>query len=130
MRALRLVLLAAAPAAVLTAAVPAAADPAGIAAAAATAATAPTAVAAAARLPKGSQVTVAGTVARHLDEDEILLADATGAILVYGGPGLAALALGEAVTVLGLIDRDGPVELYAITLSRADGGVLRFDPDW
>lgn len=81
-------------------------------------------------LAHGVGVTLSGTVERILDEDEVLLADATGTVEVYGSPDLGTrVAVGEAVTVAGLLDDDGALEVYATAVTRADGTVLRFDPD-
>jgi uncharacterized protein YdeI (BOF family) len=82
---------------------------------------------------RGSMVTVKGTVERITDEDEFRLADASGSIRVYVGPNWVPANEGEAVTVHGFVDDDlGPRELYARTLSRADGSVVTFDRryDW
>lgn len=69
----------------------------------------------------GQQVTLAGTVDRITDEDEFLLRDATGTVLVYVGPNLVPATEGEQVTVSGRVDDDGPLEIYATTILRADG---------
>lgn len=77
---------------------------------------------------RGSMVTVQGTVERITDEDEFRLADATGVIRVYVGPNWAPVHVGETVTVHGFIDDDfGPLELYARTLTRADGSMITFE---
>ncbi len=77
---------------------------------------------------RGSTVTVRGTVERITDEDEFRLADASGSIRVYVGPNWVPADVGEAVTVQGFVDDDlGPRELYARTLTRADGSVVTFD---
>ncbi|GAB3731664.1 hypothetical protein GCM10028794_08070 [Silanimonas algicola] len=82
---------------------------------------------------RGSMVTVQGTVERITDEDEFRLADTSGSIRVYVGPNWVPADVGEAVTVHGFVDDDlGPRELYARTLTRADGSVVTFDRryDW
>lgn len=82
---------------------------------------------------RGSMVTLQGTVERITDEDEFRLADASGSIRVYVGPNWVPADVGEAVTVHGFVDDDlGPRELYARTLTRADGSVVTFDRryDW
>ncbi|HAI59077.1 MAG TPA: hypothetical protein DCM32_04270 [Xanthomonadaceae bacterium] len=82
---------------------------------------------------RGSMVTVQGTVERITDEDEFRLADASGSILVYVGPNWVPVNEGEAVRVNGFVDDDlGPREIYARTLTRADGSVVTFDrrDDW
>ena len=77
---------------------------------------------------RGSVVTVQGTVERITDEDEFRLADASGSIRVYVGPNWVPADVGESVTVHGFVDDDlGPRELYARTLTRADGSVVTFD---
>jgi len=76
---------------------------------------------------RGSLVTVHGVVERITDEDEFRLADATGRILVYVGPHWVPALVGETVTVHGLVDDDlGPREIYARSLTRADGQVITF----
>jgi uncharacterized protein YdeI (BOF family) len=77
---------------------------------------------------RGSMVTVQGAVERITDEDEFRLADATGVIRVYVGPNWVPVNVGESVTVHGFVDDDfGPLELYARTLTRADGSVITFE---
>lgn len=77
---------------------------------------------------RGTMVTVQGTVERITDEDEFRLTDATGSILIYVGPTWVPANLGEAVTVSGFVDDDpGPREIYARSLTRADGSVVTFD---
>ena len=77
---------------------------------------------------RGSMVTVQGAVERITDEDEFLLADASGSIRVYVGPNWVPANEGEAVMVHGFDDDDlGPRELCARTLTRADGSVVTFD---
>ncbi|KIT14610.1 hypothetical protein [Jannaschia aquimarina] len=79
-------------------------------------------------LERGSMVTVAGTVQRITDEDEFRLTDGTGTVRVYVGPDWVPAAVGEAVTVDGFVDDDpGPLEIYARSLTRADGTVIVFD---
>ena len=75
---------------------------------------------------RGSMVTVKGTVERITDEDEFRLADASGSIRVYVGPNWVPADEGEAVTVHGFVDL-GPRELYARSLTRADGSVVTFE---
>lgn len=80
------------------------------------------------QLKRGTMVTVAGNVERILDTDEFRLADETGSIRVYVGPNWVPAEIGEAVTVAGFVDDGiGPKELYARTLTRADGSVVQFD---
>lgn len=77
---------------------------------------------------RGMMVTVQGTVERITDEDEFRLTDASGSIRVYVGPNWVPADVGEAVTVNGFVDDDpGPMELYARSLTRADGTVIAFE---
>jgi uncharacterized protein YdeI (BOF family) len=78
-------------------------------------------------LRRGAQVTVQGAVERITDEDEFRLADASGTVRIYVGPNWAPVDVGEAVTVDGFVDDDpGPLEIYARSLTRADGTVIMF----
>lgn len=73
-------------------------------------------------------VTLKGTVDRITDTDEFRLRDDTGVIEVDIGSGWVPADVGEAVTVEGLVEDDtGPHEIYARTLTRADGTVVTFD---
>lgn len=77
---------------------------------------------------RGTIVTVQGTVERITDEDEFRLVDASGTIRVYVGPDRVPAEVGETVIVSGFVDDDpGPRELYARSLTRADGTVITFD---
>lgn len=79
-------------------------------------------------LQRGSMVTVQGTVERITDEDEFSLTDASGTVRVYVGPNWMPANVGEDVTVDGFVDDDlGPLEIYARSLTRADGTVITFD---
>lgn len=79
-------------------------------------------------IQRGTMVTVQGTVERITDEDEFRLTDTSGSIRVYVGPNWVPADVGEAVTVSGFADDDlvGPREIYARTLTRADGTVITF----
>ncbi len=78
---------------------------------------------------RGTMVTVAGTVERITDEDEFRLTDASGSIQIYVGPNWVPAEVGESVTVDGFVDDDlvFPREIYARSLTRADGTVVSFD---
>lgn len=77
---------------------------------------------------RGTMVTVQGGVDRILDKDEFRLADGTGRIRVCVGPNWVPANVGELVTVTGFVDDDfGPREIYARTLTRADGTVVTFE---
>jgi uncharacterized protein YdeI (BOF family) len=79
-------------------------------------------------MQRGTMVTVQGAVERITDEDEFRLADASGSIRVYVGPNRVPAEVGETVTVKGFVDDDpGPLEIYARSLTRADGTVVTFD---
>lgn len=77
---------------------------------------------------RGTMVTVRGTVQRITDEDEFRLADSSGSIQVYVGPNWVPAEVGEIVTVRGFVDDNpiGPREIYARTMTRADGSVITF----
>ena len=77
---------------------------------------------------RGTMVTVAGEIQRITDTDEFRLRDDTGSIRVYVGPNWVPATVGESVTVSGFVDNDfGRLELYARTLTRADGTVVQFE---
>jgi uncharacterized protein YdeI (BOF family) len=77
---------------------------------------------------RGTMVTVSGQVERILDSDEFRLNDESGSIRVYVGPNWVPADVGEQVTVAGFVDNDlGRLELYARTLTRADGTRVEFD---
>lgn len=77
---------------------------------------------------RGTNVTVAGTVERITDEDEFIIADTSGSIRVYIGPGIVPVDSGEQITLTGLVDNDIVwQEIYARTITRADGTELTFD---
>jgi uncharacterized protein YdeI (BOF family) len=76
---------------------------------------------------RGTVVTVQGVVDRITDEDEFRLVDATGKIQVYVGPHWVPADAGETVIVHGFVDDDfGPREIYARSLTRANGEVIVF----
>jgi uncharacterized protein YdeI (BOF family) len=77
---------------------------------------------------RGTMVTLQGTVDRITDEDEFHLRDASGWIEVDVGPNWVPVDVGEQITVQGFVDDDlGPREVYARSLTRADGTVIAFD---
>lgn len=77
----------------------------------------------------GTMVTVQGTVERITDEDEFRLADSSGDIRIYVGPNWVPAEVGETVTVNGFVEDDliTPREIYARSLTRADGTVIAFE---
>lgn len=80
-------------------------------------------------LRRGTMATVKGTVEKITDEDEFRLADESGSVRVYVGPNRVPADVGEVVTVNGFVDDDiGPLEIYARSLTRADGSVVTFNP--
>jgi uncharacterized protein YdeI (BOF family) len=80
-------------------------------------------------LQRGATITVRGEVARITDEDEFILKDSSGSVRVYVGPDMVPAEVGENVTVSGFVDDDviEPKEIYAKTLTRADGSIVTFD---
>ena len=72
-------------------------------------------------IARNMDVTLAGTVDRITDEDEFVLRDASGTVRVYVGPNRVPAAPGEAVTVIGHVDDDRPIEVYATRIVLADG---------
>lgn len=78
---------------------------------------------------RGTMVTVQGTVDRITDEDEFRLVDPSGSIRIYVGPNWVPAEVGETVIVNGFVDDDlvAPREIYARSLTRADGTVVEFD---
>ncbi len=72
-------------------------------------------------LIRGQSVSLSAVVDRIPDEDEIVLKDETGRILVYLGPAVQLPQVGETVVVEGVVDDDGPREINATRLIRADG---------
>jgi uncharacterized protein YdeI (BOF family) len=76
-------------------------------------------------LARGTMVTVQGTVQRISDHDEFRLQDSSGVVKVDLGSTWMPAELGEQVTVFGFVDDDlGPREIYARTLTRADGTLV------
>lgn len=80
-------------------------------------------------LERGTMVTVEGVVTRITDEDEFRLTDETGTVRVYVGPNWVPADVGEAVWIDGFVDDNslGPLEIYARSLTRADGTVVILD---
>lgn len=79
-------------------------------------------------LRAGTTATITGTVEAITDEDEFRLADASGSVTVYIGPGIVPFDTGEELTVNGIVDREfGRLEVYARSATRADGSTVAFD---
>lgn len=78
---------------------------------------------------RGTMVTVQGTIERITDEDEFRLADASGHIRIYVGQNWVPADVGETVIVNGFVDNDLVFqrEIYARSLTRADGTVITFE---
>jgi hypothetical protein len=83
-----------------------------------------------ASLVRGQTVSLSGIVDRITDEDEFLLRDDTGTVEVYVGPNRIPADPGEAVTVIGMVDDEGPMEIYATTLIRSDGTSIDFPHEY
>jgi uncharacterized protein YdeI (BOF family) len=80
------------------------------------------------QLSNGMTATISGKVDRITDEDEFVLSDASGSVLVYIGPGIVPFDVGETLTLNGIVDRElGRLEVYAREARRADGSVVTFD---
>lgn len=75
-------------------------------------------------LQRNTEVTVQGSVERVTDEDEFILADATGVVPVWTGTTFFTVNPGETVVVTGFVDDDSPLEIYAQQIVRADGSVI------
>lgn len=75
-------------------------------------------------LRRGMPATVDGVVGRITDDDEFLLADDTGSILVYIGPNPMPVRAGDRIRVAGAVDDDGPLEFYATEVTLPDGRVV------
>lgn len=75
-------------------------------------------------LVKNTMVTVSGTVERITDEDEFVLADATGSVRVWTGNQFFTVDQGESVVVTGFVDDGLFIEIYAQEIVRADGTVI------
>lgn len=79
---------------------------------------------------RGSSVAVQGTVSQILDSDEFRLVDDTGEIDVYiGWKNQLPVTSGEQVTVKGVVDDDGSLELYAKEIIHGNGQTTRLKPD-
>ena len=74
-----------------------------------------------AEIRRDMAVTLKGTVDRITDEDEFVLRDHSGAVRVYVGPNPVPATPGEVITVIGHVDDDRPIEVYATEIVRADG---------
>jgi uncharacterized protein YdeI (BOF family) len=79
-------------------------------------------------LQRGSMVTVTGTVEKIMDTDEFRLADESGSVRIYVGPNWVPAQVGEKVSISGFVDDGfGPKEIYARSLTHADGTVVDFE---
>lgn len=78
-------------------------------------------------LTRSTFATVKGTVDRITDEDEFVLADATGHVRVYVGPAPMPVRPGDSVTVSGTVDDGLRLEIYAREIVAADGTIFTFD---
>ena len=74
-------------------------------------------------LRRGMGAIIDGVVKRITDDDEFLLADETGSILVYIGPNAMPVRAGDRVRVAGAVDDDGPLEFYPTAITLPDGRV-------
>lgn len=82
-------------------------------------------------LKRGMEATISGTVERITDEDEFRLRDATGAVRIYIGPNAMPVAVGDAISVTGLVDDGfGRMEVYAKSLTLADGSSVTFSHNY
>jgi uncharacterized protein YdeI (BOF family) len=72
-------------------------------------------------LQRDTPVTVRGTVDRITSSDEFYLRDETGAVRVYVGPNRIPAEVGENITIIGKVDEDRKLEVYAFEIIRADG---------
>ena len=78
---------------------------------------------------RGAYVQLKGEVLRFTDEDEFVLGDDTGRIRVYVGyRNRMPVKPGETVTVEGFVDFDLILEVYAWTITKADGQVIELQP--
>ena len=75
-------------------------------------------------LVRNTFVSVAGTVERITDEDEFIIADATGSVTVWTGSPFGAISPGEQLVVRGFVDDDLLLEVYAQEIVKSDGTVL------
>jgi len=73
---------------------------------------------------RNTMVSVSGTVERISDEDEFVLADASGSIPVWTGNQFFTVDQGETVVVKGFVDDDLILEIYATEITRADGSTV------
>lgn len=76
---------------------------------------------------RNSDVIVSGRIDRITDEDEFILRDATGTVRVYVGPNRIPAPAGSEVTVLGFVDDDLRLEIYAREMVLADGTRIAFE---
>jgi uncharacterized protein YdeI (BOF family) len=75
-------------------------------------------------LIRNTQVAIVGTVQRLTDEDEFVISDQTGSVLVYTGLTHFPVEAGQSVTVRGRVDDSRILEVYADEILLPDGSVL------
>lgn len=81
-------------------------------------------------LVRGSRVVVEGVVERVTDEDEFIIADNSGSVMVWTGSTFYAVEQGESVLVSGFVDDDLVLEIYAQRITKANGDVIEVRGEW
>ena len=77
-------------------------------------------------LRPGMSVDLTGSVTAIPDEDEFILSDASGEVLVYIGPNAMPVQPSDKIRVIGVVDDDGPLEVYAREIVFSDGRRVEF----
>jgi hypothetical protein len=78
-----------------------------------------------AEIQRGTRVLIKGTVVSIPDEDEFVLRDETGSVLVYLGRPFFDVNVGDSeITVRGFVDDDWIKEVYASQIIFPDGQVI------